>query len=164
MEWIVVEKKIGRAGSLKQQLSRQQQWDKKYGRDNWRVGYIVEGNFITSDEAFDLIYYPSYEQHFQCHPKDLEELINTAKILRNPHAEATGGVDLQVPAILRYLREHQLQLKGKEVVDIGTWGNLSSHKLSVRLSPLQIKVIGNTKMTLEKYWQEKKVLVMWDDE
>ncbi|MDU1891716.1 MAG: hypothetical protein E6767_13595 [Dysgonomonas sp.] len=163
MGWKVVEKKIGRAGSPKQQLSRQKEWDKKYGTDSWMVGYIINEEFITSEEAFDIIYYPSYVQHFENHPNDLLELINTAKALRNPHAEATGGVDLQVPTIMKYLREHLLTLKGTDLMNIGTWGNIHSHKLSVRLSPLQIKVIGNEKMTLEKYWQEKKVLVIWKD-
>lgn len=164
MGWKVVEKRIGKAGSPKQQLARHQQWDKKYGKDNWMIGYIIDDKFVTSEEAFDIIYYPSYELHFQNHPDDLTELLSVAKALRNPHAEATGGVDLQVPAIMKYLKKHHLELEGKELVDIGTWGNISSHKLSVRLSPLHIKVIGNPKMTLEKYWQEKKVLVIWSNE
>jgi len=163
MGWKVMERKLGKAGSTKQQQGRQKEWDRKYGVDNWMVGYVIDDKFITSEEAFDVIYYPSYVQHFGKHPEDLEELISTAKGLRNPHAEATGGVDLQVPAIQKYLRENNLALQGDQLMDIGTWGNLHSHKLSVRLSPLQIKVIGNDKMTLEKYWQEKKVLVVWTD-
>ncbi|MGB1217303.1 MAG: hypothetical protein ACPG5P_05480, partial [Saprospiraceae bacterium] len=93
----------------------------------------------------------------------LEELIQTTKILRNPHAVATGGVDLQVPAILKYFRENALEFQGKEVVDIGTYNNDRSHKISVRLSPLTIQVIGNPKMTLEQFWQEKKCLAVWVD-
>ena len=52
-------------------------------------------------------------------PEDLEELIRLAKSLRNPHAEATTGADLQVPTILTYLERHSLRLQGTEVVDIG---------------------------------------------
>lgn len=162
MGWKIVERRIGRAGNQKQQLARQLAWDKKYGRDNWMVGYMVDNQFISSDDAFDAIYYPSYVKHFEEHPADLEELISTAKSLRNPHAEATGGVDLQVPAILKYLQEHELKLKGNELVDIGTYGNLRSHKLSVRLSPLQVRVFCDEKRTIEQYWQEKKVLVVWE--
>ncbi|MDR3059254.1 MAG: hypothetical protein LBU84_14100 [Prevotella sp.] len=163
MGWKIVERKLGRAGGIKQQQARQKEWNRKYGADNWMVGYMINDKFITSEEAFDIIYYPSYVQHFRNHPEDLNELVSTAKSLRNPHAEATGGVDLQVPAIQRYLRENNLTLQGSALMDIGTWGNIHSHKLSVRLSPLQIKVVRDDKMTLEKYWQEKKVLVVWTD-
>ncbi len=162
--WQIVERKIGRAGSVKQRQKRQQAWNRKYGEDNWMIGYLIEGEFIIQEDAFDLIYYPSYVQHFQNHPKDLEELIHTAKKLRNPHADATTGVDLQVPAILKYLEEQQLHLQGTELVDIGSWKNQYSHAISIRLSPLHIKVVGNPKMTLEKFWQERKCLAIWKEE
>ena len=95
---------------------------------------------------------------------ELEELIDLAKVLRNPHAQATTGVDLQVPAITDYLKRNGLILRGREVVDIGSWEGQASHAISVRLSPLSIRVIGAPKMTLEHYWQEKKCLAVWDDE
>ena len=161
MGWKIVERKIGRAGNSKQQRRRQEQWTKKYG-DNWLIGYKIEGEFVSQEDAFTSIYYKSYEAHFAKYPKDLEELISIAKVLRNPHAIATGGVDLQVPAILQYLENEGLSLQGKEVLDIGTYNNEKTHKLSVRLSPLTIKVVGNDKMTLEKFWQEKKCLSVWE--
>lgn len=162
MSWKIVEQKLGRAGNLKQRLKRQRVWDKKYGDDNWMIGYKIDGEFVSQQEAIDCIYYESYVDHFKRKPTDLEELITIAKVLRNPHAVATGGVDLQVPAILRYLKEHDLELKGKEVVDIGSWQNEKSHKVSIRLSPLHIKVVGHHKMTLEQFWQEKKCLAIWE--
>ncbi len=126
------------------------------------IGYVIDGEFISQEEALETIYYKSYELHFEKHPEDLKELITIAKKLENPHAKLTGGVDLQVPAIMNYLERNQLELQGNEVVDIGTYGN-RSHKISVRLSPLTIKVVGNDKMTLEKFWQEKKCLAVWED-
>ena len=161
MSWKIVERKIGKAGNLKQRQKRQSEWDKKYG-ENWMIGYVIEGKFISQEDALETIYYRSYELHFEKHPEDLNELISTAKKLENPHAKLTGGVDLQVPAIMNYLDRHQLNLKGKEIVDIGSYGK-RSHKISVRLSPLTIKVVGNDKMTLEKFWQEKKCLAVWED-
>ena len=106
----------------------------------------------------------SYAQHFADHPEDLEFLIDTAKVLRNPHSEATTGVDLQVPAIMAYLEAQDLALEGTEVIDIGTWKGNASHKVSVRLSPLQIKCCIHEKWTLEKFWQERKVLAVWSDD
>src|ERR1041384_7495226 len=99
MPWKVVERRIGRAGGVKQRAARQREWDRQYGEDCWAVGYVVDGAFVLQDDAFESIYYKSYEEHFESHPEDLEELVRTAKLLRNPHAEATTGVDLQVPAV-----------------------------------------------------------------
>jgi hypothetical protein len=161
MAWLVVERNIGRAGSAKQREGRQREWDRKYGADNWAVGYMIDNEFVLQDDALETVYYRSYEQHFERHPSDLEELIAVAKVLRNPHAEATTGVDLQVPALMTYLERHGLTLKGSEVVDIGSWQGTASHALSVRLSPLQIHVVGSDRMTLEKFWQTKKCLATW---
>ena len=161
MTWEIIRSKLGRAGGIKERTARQREWDIKYGEGMWAIGYVIDGEFVLQEIAVETIYYKSYEQHFTNHPQDLEELISLAKTLRNPHAEATTGVDLQVPAIMDYLSRHNLELKGNEVVDIGTWQNKSSHPISVRLSPLQIKVVGSDTMTLEKFWQKKKCLVVW---
>lgn len=161
MAWTVVERRIGKAGPLKQRNARQREWDKKYGESNWEIGYVVEGNFVSQEQALETIYYRSYEQHFAEHPSDLEELVHLAKVLRNPHAEATTSVDLQVPAITEYLSRNGFTLQGREVVDIGSWEGQASHAISIRLSPLSVRVIGNPKMTLEQFWQDKKCLAIW---
>ncbi len=163
MVWRVVERRLGRAGGIKQREARQREWDRKYGEDVWMIGYVIEGSFVAQDEAITTIYNRSYEQHFAEHPEDLDALIATAKILRNPHAIATTGVDLQVPAIMTYLKQRGLRLQGTEVVDIGSYGD-RSHPLSVRLSPVRIMVFGDNSMTLEKFWQNKKCLAVWEND
>src|SRR5437016_8454748 len=160
MPWNVIERKIGRAGGVKQRTARQREWDQKYGEGNWAVGYVIDGAFVLQEDALESIYNLSYEEHFAAHPEDFEELIRLARSLRNPHAEATTGVDLQVPAIMTYLERHGLQLAGTEVVDIGSWKGVASHAISIRLSPLHIKLRGDPKMTLEQFWQEKKCLAV----
>ena len=65
---------------------------------------------------------------------------------------------------MNYLGRHGLRLQGTEVVDIGSWKGKTSHAISIRLSPLHIKMTGNPKMTLEQFWQEKKCLAVWDEE
>jgi hypothetical protein len=164
MGWKVVERRIGRAGSPKQRLARQRAWDRTYGEGTWTIGYVIDGEFLTQEDALESVYYRSYEQHFAEHPDDLEELIRTAKVLCNPHAQATRGVDLQVPAILDYLARHDLKLCGTDVVDIGSWNGQASHAISIRLSPLHIKAVPMSKMTLERYWQDRKCLAVWDEE
>jgi hypothetical protein len=161
MPWEIVERKIGRAGGIKRRTARQREWDRKYG--DWAIGYVVDGEFVSQEDALESIYYRSYEEHFRSNPRDLEELIGLAKLLRNPHAEATTGVDLQVPAIMDYLQRNDLQLLGNEVVDIGTWDGQCSHPIGVRLSPLTISCVLKPKMTLEAYWQEKKCLAVFID-
>jgi hypothetical protein len=73
-------------------------------------------------------------------------------------------VDLQVPPIMTYLERHGLRLQGTEIVDIGSWKGEASHAISIRLSPLHIRVTSDDKMTLEQFWQEKKCLAVWEDE
>jgi hypothetical protein len=162
MGWRIVKRKLGRAGGVKERSARQRGWDRLYGEGFWAIGYKVGDRFLTGEEANLQIYQKSYEQHFLAHQGDLEELISTACALRNPHALATSGVDLQVPAILGYLEKIERPLRGQELVDIGTWQGQYSHALSVRLSPLQIKAWGHPKMTLEKFWQSHKCLALWD--
>jgi len=162
MSWRVVERRIGRAGGIRQRNERQREWDRRYGADNWQVGYVIDGEFVSQDEALESIYYRSYE--VAAHPEDLAELISIAKQLRNPHAEATTSVDLQVPAIMTYLERNGLKLTGDVVVDIGSWEGRASHPISIRLSPLHIPVTGNPKMTLESFWQGKKCLAVWQEE
>ena len=161
MSWEVVERRIGRAGGPKQRAQRQREWDRRYGEDMWAIGYILDGEFVRQEQALESVYYRSYEAHFEAHPADLDELVAVAKILRNPHAEATGGVDLQCPAIMDYLRRHGLELRGVAVVDIGTWEGAASHALSIRLSPLTIDCVAEPGRTLEQFWQRRKVLAVW---
>jgi hypothetical protein len=163
MTWEIKERKLGRAGDPKQRATRQREWDRKYGVDNWEIGYVLDDEFVRQDAAFQSVYCASYAAHFERHPEDLQELIGLAKKLRNPHAEATKGVDLQIPAIMQYLNGKGLQLLGSELVDIGSWQNQHSHKISIRLSPLHIKVVGDDRMTLEQFWQERKVLAVWEE-
>jgi hypothetical protein len=161
--WKVVERRLGRAGGAKQRERRQREWDRKHGEDRWAVGYVIDGAFVLQEQALADVYYRSYEAHFAAHPEDLEELVRTAKVLRNPHAEATTGVDLQVPAITDYLRRHGRVLAGTDVVDIGSWEGRASHALSIRLSPLTIACWLQPGASLEKWWQDEKCLAVWDD-
>lgn len=163
MGWKVVERRIGRAGGNKQRNAQQRLWDHKYTEGGWAVGYVIDGRFVLQDEALETVYYRSYEAHFHAHPADLEELLTLAKVLRNPHAEATTGVDRQVPAIMTFLARHNLTLRGDEVVDIGSWQGERSHAISIRLSPLHVRCALESKLTLEEFWQVRKCLAIWDE-
>lgn len=164
MPWEVIKRRLGRAGGFKERTARQRDWDRRYGEGMWMIGYVIDGAFVSQDDAIEQVYNASYEAWFEAHPEDLDELVQTASALRNPHARATSGVDLQVPAVTAALQRRGLTLQGAEVVDIGTWKNEASHTISVRLSPLQIPALGHPRMTLEKFWQSKKCLAIWRDD
>jgi hypothetical protein len=92
MPWKVVERKIGRAGGMKQRTARQGEWDRKYGEGQWAVGYVIGGAFVLQEAALESIYNRSYEEHFAGHRDDLEELIRLAKSLRvNGGSGGLGG-------------------------------------------------------------------------
>ena len=78
-------------------------------------------------------------------------------------SEREKMAEARAQAISDYLRRHGLQLAGTEVVDIGTWDGKASHPISVRLSPLTIACAVDPGRTLEQWWQQRKVLVVWDD-
>ena len=162
--WHVVDKRIGRAGGAKQREARQREWDREYGEDAWAIGYVIDDAFVLQEHALVSVYHASYERHFAEHPDDLAELLATAKVLRNPHAIATTGVDLQVPAIMEYLKAKGLALAGREEVDIGSWEGKASHAISIRLSPLTIRCCVDADVSLETWWQNQKCLAVWRDD
>tara|TARA_R110002072_G_scaffold120809_2_gene254201 strand:+ start:464 stop:895 length:432 start_codon:yes stop_codon:yes gene_type:complete len=142
-------------------MAQQREWDRVHGDGAWAIGYLIAGEFVLQDDALKSVYQASYEAHFEAHPGDLEELVTLAKGLRNPHAQGTTGVDLQVPAIMACLAARGLELAGDQLVDIGTWRGERSHAISERLSPLQIKCCLDPRRTLEGFWQQKKCLAIW---
>src|SRR5262249_11192732 len=148
MPWQVVERRIGRAGGRGRREARQRDRDRKDGEGNRAVGYGVARALPTPEEAVEAVYYRRHPEDFAAPPPHLPALLSLARALRNPHAEATSGVDLQTPAILAYLQRHGLELRGSEVVDVGTWNGAASHPLSVCLSPLQVRCCLDPKLSL----------------
>ncbi len=161
MGWKVAMRRLGRAGGPKERNGRQREWDRKFGEGNWEIGYVIDGEFRTQDSVYESVYVESYRQYFDANPEELDELCRLAKVLRNPHSVATGGVDLQIPAVQTCLQERGKELAGDAVVDIGTWKGERSHTISERLSPLQVPCALNPKVSLEKFWQSKKCLARW---
>ncbi|MBT3223926.1 MAG: hypothetical protein HN348_33075, partial [Proteobacteria bacterium] len=51
MMWKVVERRLGRAGGVKQRSKRQRQWDNKYGEEMWAVGYVLDDEFVSQEDA-----------------------------------------------------------------------------------------------------------------
>src|SRR6185295_5851571 len=102
MPWKVMQRRLGRAGAQKRRDARQSEWDRQFGEGNWAIGYVIDGEFVLQETALETVYYRSYEAYLDQHPDELDLLCEIARTLHNPHAEATTGVDLQVPAIQEY--------------------------------------------------------------
>ena len=51
MGWRVVERRLGKAGGVKQRTARQREGDRKYGEDRWAIGYEVDGEFARWTDA-----------------------------------------------------------------------------------------------------------------
>src|SRR5690349_13390123 len=66
--WVIVDKRIGRAGGAKQREARQRQWDREYGEDNWAIGYVIDEQFVMQEQALVDVYHRSYDAHFAAHP------------------------------------------------------------------------------------------------
>ncbi len=56
MAWIIVKRKLGRAGGKGEREKRQEQWNKKYGEGLWAIGYVVNDTFMMQEECLDMVY------------------------------------------------------------------------------------------------------------
>lgn len=93
----------------------------------------------------------------------VKKLCKIARELYNPHAEATGSVDLQCLAVLKALDKLGVKLEGKERVAIGTYGTKKGRKfppISYELSPFNIPLWCKPEISVERFWQEYKFLAV----
>ena len=51
MGWRVVERRLGKAGGVKQRAGRQREWDRKYGEDRWAIGYEIDRLQLEREQA-----------------------------------------------------------------------------------------------------------------
>jgi hypothetical protein len=165
-ECMKIIEKLGRAGGPEKREKARVEWNKKYGEGNWEIVYFYNGKIYSRDEAMEEFYNKSYYEYLKNHEETLDKLCNMAAMLYNPHAEATEGVDLQVPAVLRSIEELGRKLQGKEIVAIGTYGYKDGIKyppISWELSPFRMPLWCDKKLSVEKFWQEYKYLAVKDE-
>lgn len=158
-----VVEKIGRAGGPTERARRQREWDEKYGKGRWEVVYLFNGRIYTREEALKEFYNKSYYLYLKEHPETVRKLCEMAKEIYNPHAEATGGVDLQCPAVLEALQKLGVSLCGDQRVAIGTYGAKKGRKfpsISYELSPFNIPLWCKPEISVEKFWQDYKFLAV----
>lgn len=155
--------KLGRAGGPKNREKMKKNWDEKYGKDNWEVVYFYNDKIYTREQALKEFYELSYLEYLKNNKNIADLLCNIAKELYNPHAEMTGGVDLQVPAVTKALEQLGLTLKGNQRIAIGVYGTKQGIKypyVSWKLSPYAIPLWCNSKIDVENFWQNYKYLAI----
>ncbi|QUH21918.1 hypothetical protein [Alkaliphilus sp. B6464] len=156
-------KKIGRAGGPKNREKSKNEWDKKYGVGKWKVVYQYNNEIYTREQALEKFYNRSYYEYLKNHPTTLNNLCNMANSLYNPHADATGGVDLQVPAVYKALEHLNKSLQGAQRIAIGTWGykqGIEYPQISWELSPYKVPLWCNKDISIEVFWQDYKYLAV----
>lgn len=158
-----VVEKIGRAGNSYVRERNQCGWDLKYGKNNWEVVYQYNGNIMMREDALRDIYYESYYLYLKNNPSILKVLCETANEIYNPHAENTGGVDLQCPAVLYALKKLNVELNGQSKIAIGTWGIKKGYtypQISYQLSPFKVPIWCDETISVEQFWQEYKFIAI----
>ena len=152
--------KLGRAGNKQNREKAAALWNTKY--EKWEIVYIYNNKIMTRDEALDEYYNKSYYLYLKNNSGILDALCNAAKEIYNPHAVNTGGVDLQCPAVHKALEKLGRTLNGKQKIAIGTWGTKMGKKypdISYKLSPFQVPIWSDSKISVEKFWQDYKFLI-----
>ena len=164
MPWKVVERKIGRAGGVKQRTARQREWDRQVRRGQLGGRLRHRRRLRPAGRRPGVDLQPELRGTLRRPPRGPG---GTDPPRQEPAEPARRGDDRRGPASAG---DHGLpgaaraSASGTEVVDIGSWKGQASHPISIRLSPLHIQVVGDPKMTLEQFWQERKCLAVWEEE
>lgn len=128
---------------------RNQEWakrDKKYGKGNWQMAWLVGGKLLEYLEACQL-YEDAYFEYFKKRPELLNHLIETASDVYDDHpSNVKSGLDyskrgrirthIQDIAIRRCIKRFGKRFKGKKLLQIR--GRVGKHPLSLALSPGQV--------------------------
>lgn len=174
MAYKIVERNIGRAGNRQQMLRKQEEWNRKYGKDKWLTGYEINGEFKTREEVIEEIYDHSYFVFLDSHPEVVEELKNAAGVY-NPHALLSNSVDIQAATVERYMKARNLSFEGEGLLPIGSYqprykkevvfpkaeelgltirnDKIVYPKIAYTLNPFNVPCVIKPEMSIEDFWQ-----------
>jgi hypothetical protein len=174
MDYKIVERNIGRAGNKRQMLQKQEEWDRRYGENNWRTGYEINGQFRTRQEVIRDVYDQSYYVFLDKHPELVKELEESGGVF-NPHAILSNSVDIQAATVIRYMVERDITFKGERAVPIGSYQpkynkekvfekavrlgleirdeKIVYPKIAYTLNPFNVPCILDAEVSVEAFWQ-----------
>jgi len=181
MEYTIIERNIGRAGTKAALQKKAEILNNKYGEGNWQTGYEINGEFHTRESAIEQIFEPSYFKFLDENTKWVDELIASGGVF-NPHALFSKSIDLQAVAVDRYMESRNLSYTGVKLLPIGSYqpkhnkdkifqmarekGLTVTDKIiyppiSYALSPFKVPCIIRPEMSIEDFWQsDAKVLAI----
>lgn len=180
----IVERNIGRAGRKDQMLRQQEEWNQKYGTNQWLTGYEVNGQFMTREVAIREVYAPAYFYFLDNNPQYVKQLQNSGGVF-NPHAYFSNSVDIQSQIVNEYMQYRGLTYNGTNIIAVGTWqpkrdkepvfqkmqelgysiqnDKIQYPSISYDLSPYKIMCLHNSELSVEDFWQsEAKCLAVID--
>lgn len=142
----------GRIRNPAHYVQMEKEFNDKYGKGQWERGFFYENHFYPYLDSVDLLYNVSYTLFLEENPDLVAGLLKSARWIYNSHAQRTGGVDLQVPAIHNFLVSRGLNLNGNSPIDIG---DMKKNTLGNLLGPDKVPFLGgkNGKISLEEFWQ-----------
>lgn len=120
--------------------------DKRFGKDNWRMSWLVGDRLLEYVEACGL-YEDAYFVYFQKRPELLEHLLNVASdVYDDDPSNVSSGTDylkrgdirthIQDISIRRCVKRFGKMFRGKKLLQIRD--RLGEHPLSLALSPGQV--------------------------
>lgn len=174
-QWRTI-KRPGYFGKQRDELRRG--YDKTYGKNNWRIAWLVNKRIFSKEEIL-LLYEDSYYNFLKKHPKVLSQLINEA---RDVYDDAVSNVKYQLDyskqetnrthyqdiAIRRCVVRFGLRFEGRKLIQIRDYKG--KHPLSLKLSPGRIpfhmpQLIKKSELdgwwqhgSIESFYQSNKVL------
>lgn len=150
-----------------------------FGEGNWKIGHMVEGQFISPRKALDL-YEDAYFEFFKTQPDELEWLVKNAKdVYDNSLSNIESGTNYdkqekpdhhyQDIAIRRVLKRLGRKFEGDEYIQIRGLlskgyrlnpGLVPFHRLDLLLRP---ELSGWWKPnSVESFYQSTKVIILED--
>ena len=165
----------------KQSKKAGQQYNKKYGKDNWKIGWKWGEDILSREEALNH-YETSYVEYFRNNPERLNWLLERASDVYDiAPSDVHSGYDynkqqgkafhLQDIAIRRAVRDLGEEFRGDHLVQVRQKdcegvrfnpGIIPFYKPEMIESP---KAKGWWKATsIEGFWQSNKVLLVLDED
>ena len=123
-----------------------EQRNKLYGKNDWKMGWLIEDNLLEYPEICQL-YGDAYYEYFKMRPELLEQLLEVAKdVYDDDPLNVEAGTDFTKrgevkthigdTAVRRSVQRLGKQFKGEELLQIHD--RKGNHPLSLALSPGQV--------------------------
>ena len=151
---------------------RNDEWEKRnkiYGRENWKMGWLLENNLLEYPEICQL-YGDSYYEYFKQRPELLEQLLEEASDVYDDNPiNVEAGTDFTKrgefkthigdTAIRRSVQRFGRKFRGEKLLQIHD--REGEHPLSLALSPGQVPFYNSEQLSYPDNLKEITTDVWW---